>query len=72
MSIEQKLNEISTELRLIAAELRGRNGLHDRLSALEAKQELLVSQYWKGIGAISGISAVSAFAGAAIKYLLDR
>jgi hypothetical protein len=66
------LNEIYTKLELVVAELRGRGGLHDRISALEAKQEMLVNAYWKGIGVIAGLAAASGFIGTLFGYVFFK
>ena len=67
-----KLYEISSDVKLLANELRGRGGLLDRLDSLEKTRREFESAYWKGIGIIAGISATSAFIGSVLRALLEK
>ena len=68
-TLENKVYEISADVKLLASELRGRGGLYDRIETLEKIQIEHEKAYWKGIGVIAGISAASAFIGSFAKYL---
>ncbi len=68
LNVEQKLYEISSDVKLLSNELSGRGGLFARIESLEKDREEQKAAYWKGIGIIAGVSAASNAAFALLKF----